>query len=110
MEARLTDNSKGISSPVQIEKLLKKALDTLSNLDMVYSKADIQLKRQIIGSIFPEKFVLEKNICRTARVNDIAALIYQINNELYNKKSRTLSDFSHKFGLVPGAGVEPARV
>ena len=34
----------------------------LSNLDMVYLKADTPIKLHIIGSVFPEKFVLEKTI------------------------------------------------
>ena len=34
----------------------------LSNLSMVYLKADTTIKRQIISSVFHEKFVLEKQL------------------------------------------------
>lgn len=109
LEARLTENSKNPSSPLKVGKLLDRAMEVLSNLDIVYLQGDVTVKRQVIGSIFPEKLVLEKNNCRTAKVNEVAGLIFQINSGLWDKKSRTLSFFSQKFGLVPGTGIEPVR-
>ena len=41
----------------------------------VYKKADVNQKREIIGSIYPEKPVFSENNYRTARINEAAALI-----------------------------------
>jgi DNA invertase Pin-like site-specific DNA recombinase len=89
LQARLTENSKDTSSPLKVEKLLEKAVKVLSALDTVYSNGDLAVKRQLIGSIFPEQFVLEKNNCRNARVNEVAGLIFLSNSELTDKKSPT---------------------
>jgi site-specific DNA recombinase len=109
-EARLTEMTTSVGSPVNLEKMLDKAVSTLSNLDVIYSKSDINQKREIIGSIYPEKLTFSESGYRTTRTNEIVSLIFQINSDLVKDKSRTFSDFSQKSGLVPRAGVEPARV
>jgi site-specific DNA recombinase len=109
-EARLTEMTTSVGSPVNLEKMLDKAVSTLSNLDVIYSESDINQKREIIGSIYPEKLTFSESGYRTTRTNEIVSLIFQINSDLVKDKSRTFSDFSQKSGFVPGAGVEPARV
>lgn len=51
--------------------------------------AQIEQKRYIIGSIFPAKWTIFENKGRTEKVNLAALLIYQINNTLRHKKSRS---------------------
>ena len=104
-EARLTEMTTSVSSPVNLEKILDKAVHALSNIDIVYNGSDTNQKREIIGSIYPEKLVFSESGYRTTKINEAAALIFQINSDLEQGKSRTFSDFSQKFGLVPGAGV-----
>ena len=109
-EARLTEMSKPSVSPINLEKkILNRAVEALENIDLVYEKADIDQKRDIIGSIFPENLEFSENGYRTAKINE-AALIFQINSELRNEKSRISDKNLSKSGFVPGAGVEPARV
>lgn len=50
-----------------IEPLLNKALTTVACLDKLYEKADNKAKREIIGSINPEKLVFDGFHYRTAR-------------------------------------------
>ena len=110
LEANLTEVTTSVNSPVNLEKMLDKAVNALSNIDLVYTRSDTNQKREIIGSMYPEKLVFAESGYRTTKINEAAALIFQINSDLEQEKSRTLSDFSQKFGFVPGAGVEPARV
>jgi len=81
----------------------------LSKIDIVYNGSNTNLKREIIGSIYPEKLVFSESGYQTTKINEAAVLIFEINSDLGQEKSRTLSDFSQKFGLVPGTGIEPVR-
>lgn len=105
LEAKLTkgkDNKK-----IDFPKLLDQALSNLVDLAKVYADGDIDLKRKIIGSIFPEKLQFSKNHYRTTRANVLLSYIYQINNGLGDKKNRNESELSPLSGLVPRTGIEP---
>ena len=108
IEIKLSELNGSLRGEVEVESLLNQAVASLSNLDQIYLKSDSLGKREIIGSIFPEKLVYDGIGYRTGKINEAAALIYQINNELGNKKNRTKSDFTLKSCLVAGAGLEPA--
>lgn len=84
-----------------MEKMIEKVVASLLELDTTYEKADTKMKREIIGSFFPEKLIFSEGGYRTARVNEIASLIYQINNDLAKTKNGTDEDFSYKFRSVP---------
>ena len=56
LESRLMELSKESNN---IEPLLNKAVATLSCLDKLYENADNIEKREIIGSIYPEKLVFD---------------------------------------------------
>lgn len=95
---------------INIEKLLEKALEALTNVAFLYSSGDIETKREVIGSIFPEKLEFDGKNYRTARMNAVMHLIFQINNGLEDKKNRRKSELSPFSGFVPSAGIEPARL
>ncbi len=109
LEARLIDATNQRQNSIDVESMVEKAISILSNLDETYQKADVNQKREIIGSIYPEKLVFSENNYRTGRINEVAALIYHINSTLPHKKTGTSDESSSKFRLVPRAGVEPAR-
>lgn len=91
-----------------IDKLLYTAVNNLSTLGTLYETGSITEKRDIIGSMYPEKMTFDGNSLRTARFNQAALCIYQIINELEENKngtSRTKNDLSR---LVPRTGIEPA--
>ncbi|WP_096357583.1 recombinase family protein [Mucilaginibacter gotjawali] len=104
LEAKLTGFGK---STQNIESLLNQTIDMLSRLDNLYLEGNTALKREIIGSIYPEKLVFDGFTYRTTRVNEAARLIFLINSELYSKKNRTNLDFSKLSCSVAGAGLEP---
>lgn len=94
---------------IDFPKLLDQALSNLVNLSKVYADGDIEVKRKIVGSMFPEKLEFFENHYRTTKANVLLSYIYQINNELGAKKNRKESELSPLSGLVPEAGLEPAR-
>ncbi len=109
LEAKLADfNSPSILS-INIEGLIDKAVENLKKLDLLYINGDIEAKRKIIGSIFPEKWTFDGTEHRTGQANKAASLIYQIHSSLSNKKNRIRTNMRTESGLVPSAGVEPAR-
>ncbi len=91
-----------------IEKRLSKAVDLVGNIWKLYECGGIETKRQIIGSIFPEKLEFDGKIYRTASMNVVANRIYQITNGLSVNKKRLSEDISHLACQVPRAGIEPA--
>ncbi len=109
LEARLIDATNQRQNSIDVESMVEKALSTLSNLDETYQKADVNQKREIIGSIYPEKLVFSENNYRTGKINEVAALIYHINSTLPSKKTGTSDENSSKFRLVPKMGLEPIQ-
>jgi site-specific DNA recombinase len=59
----------------------------IKNLPQFYAEADSDIKRSIIGSIFPEKWVFNGESHRTENMNEAVQLIYYINNKLRHKKT-----------------------
>jgi site-specific DNA recombinase len=68
------------------------------------------VQRDIIGSMFPEKFTFEDLKHRTAKVDDLFGLIYQINNYLWEKKRGASDRKTCLPTLAPEAGLEPATL
>ncbi len=85
-----------------IEPLLNKALTTLTCLDKLYENADNRGKREIIGSIYPEKLVFDGFQYRTARLNEAVRLIYSLGKGFSeNKNGQTESIFDLSISVHP---------
>lgn len=67
-----------ISTVFDYKPYLEKALNNLTNIDIMYNEADIILKREIIDAIFPGKLEFDGEKYRTARLNEAVRLIYSI--------------------------------
>lgn len=93
---------------IALEPLLKKGLNTLFNIVSVYERSDIARKRELIGSMFPEKMTFDGNTFRTGRINEAAELIFMINSKLRAQKNRTKKEKILLSGWEPPAGIEPA--
>lgn len=90
-----------------IETLLDKALYNLAHIDERYEKADVAGKRQIIGSMYPEKLIFSENGYRTTRLNEAVSLIYSIDKacrENENGQTSIKTSLSNEVILV---GLEP---
>ncbi len=90
-----------------VDKTLDKALQHIQNIPKLYREGEIQTKRAIIGSIFPEKLEFDGKTYRTARMNVIANHIFQLNNGLALKRNRTNENIFHLSCLVARRGIEP---
>ena len=67
----------------------------------------MDIKRELIGVMFPEKFEFDGETYRTNSYNKVLDVIYLQTNELRGQKKRDSSDFSEKSPLVPPQGLEP---
>lgn len=67
--------------------LLIPGIKSLFRMDSIYENGDTEKKRQIIGSIYPEKFTFDGFRVRTTRVNEAARLIYSVGAGLDKNKT-----------------------
>ena len=75
----------------EVFDLYKNGLKSMQNIENQYIKSDVEFKRRLIGSIFPEKFQNKK--VRTADINPILhkiAHFTRVNKE--NKKGTNLKN------------------
>jgi site-specific DNA recombinase len=77
------------SEETNIEPLLKQGLENLLNLDYIYESGDIEKKRDVISSMYPEKITFDGTTLRTMRINEAVRFIYMINSELDENKKKT---------------------
>ena len=94
-------------SQENIDTILNKAVNTLSHLDTLYENASSMKKREIIGSIFPEKLIFDGFNYRTTRLNEALRLIYNMDAAFEENKNGTNDNFSHLSHQVNWLGLEP---
>lgn len=90
-----------------IAPTVSRAVDNLARLIDIYQTATTIKKRQIVGSIFPEKLIFEGQYFRTAKLNQAVQLIYTLDTAFREKENGTSDlkiDLSH---LVIPLGLEP---
>jgi site-specific DNA recombinase len=89
------------------EKYLESGINLLTNLNKFYHSADIDIKQQLIGSIFPEKLVFAGGKVRTARINEVLRLILLNDKGSHEmQKGQLTSNLWLSYGVELG-GVEP---
>jgi site-specific DNA recombinase len=74
-EGRLIELSAGQQD---IGPMMADAIAVLSNLDEHYRNGSTELKRELIGSIFPEKLIFTGDMYRTTNINEAVRLIYSM--------------------------------
>ena len=89
LENKIFDLNKGSTN---IKPLLDKALNSLSRLDVLYLEADTKRKREIIGSMYPEKLTFDGNDYRTTRLNEAVELIYKLGEGFSENKKGQISE------------------
>jgi len=70
----------------EIKDLVASVLKKVANIDRRYENGNIQEKRMIIGSMFPEFLVFDGTQHRTTKINSAISLIYQNTSKLRAKK------------------------
>ncbi len=86
---------------------LNKSIQILPNLVEWYRNSDVQEKKELIGSIFPERFTFEKNKVRTTSMNEVVALILKYTGRFDEKKTGQVGYNSYLSRLVIPLGLEP---
>lgn len=76
-----------------VEEMLQNSTENLMKLSECYDSGAWAESRDLIGSIFPENFTIEKNGFRTARTNDVLRIIYVINKNIEQKKAGQRRNF-----------------
>jgi site-specific DNA recombinase len=61
-----------------IDKLINEAMESALQIDHLYHEGTIEEKRNVIGSIFPERWVFDGLQHRITRINSIAELIFSV--------------------------------
>ena len=110
LEAKLSEIPIDLIEIHELEEILDRAISKFTKLDVIYWNSSSEVKRQIIGSMFPEKFTFENLLHRTAKVSFLFQLIYQINRNLGCKKKKGKSEKICLPSLAPEAGLEPATL
>ena len=101
--------SKEVSSEdnKKLLELYKTATEKFVSIDNQYINADLEQKRNIIGSIFEKNIQFENKKVRTANLNPILNEIASINRGLRGKNKKGLTKKSVKPYLVEKMGLEP---
>ena len=105
LEAKLSASE---DDNVRIDHLLDKGVMNLLKLSGIYHDGGIEKKREVIGSMYPEKMTFDGTLLRTTRVNEAVRFIYMIDSELGQNKNRTNLKNSNLSCKVGVAGFEPA--
>ncbi|WP_121461052.1 recombinase family protein [Chryseobacterium defluvii] len=92
---------------LEIERLLKSEYSKILNLYKLYSEGDIEQKRQIIVSMFPENLQFDGTRHRTQRLNSAVILIYANTKDLSRNKKGISLPFLDLSQEVSAGGVEP---
>jgi site-specific DNA recombinase len=104
LEARLNEIKE---DKTDIKALVDQAVDYLGKLDKIYQEGPIIKKRQLIGSIFPEKLTFDGEVYRTTRLNEAVQLIYSLDEAFRENKNGTSDIFFDLSRKVAQPGFEP---
>jgi site-specific DNA recombinase len=94
--------------PGNLDAILKKGLDNLFHLSEIYESGSIIEKRQVVGSVYPEKLTFDGDHLRTTRINEAVRLIYTLDKELTEKEKGQSSKIETLSSQVGMTGFEPA--
>ncbi len=86
---------------------LKSGIHLLKNLPGFYRESDIDKRKKIIGSIFPENLQILKSKSRTTRVNEVIRLILATSKGSTEKKTEQPFKNLELSGEVEVTGIEP---
>jgi len=93
---------------VDLDKKLDDMVRTLSNLESLYKQGDVEVKRRLVGSIFPNKLVYEKNSVRTVDLNPAVEIIFSNIKGSRGRKKRKHTNFGVLSHRVESEGFEPS--
>lgn len=90
------------------EKYCRFGMGILTNLDYYFDEASLEIKRKMLGSIFPGKLTFQDGKYRTDGLNPALAIILQRTKNLQKEKTGNIVISENVSGDVPMTGLEPA--
>ncbi|WP_270089885.1 hypothetical protein [Sphingobacterium sp. SYP-B4668] len=90
LEKQLNDLA---SVGTEIRDLVASALKKVANIDRRYENGDIEEKRVVLSSMFPDFLVFDGTQHRTPKINSAILLMYQNTSKLQGKKNGTSLSF-----------------
>jgi site-specific DNA recombinase len=91
-------------------KQLETGFGLVENLSKYYDRGTVKVKREIIGSMFPKKFIFEKSEVRTNHIDETFLLLCRNSKGLKRIKEKDVSDKSKTSCKVIALGLEPRTV
>ena len=104
LEKQLNDLA---SVGTEIRDLVASALKKVANIDRRYENGDIEEKRVVLSSMFPDFLVFDGTQHRTPKINSAILLMYQNTSKLQGKKNGTSLSFLDLSQDVTQLGLEP---
>ena len=99
-----------LSADLKIQDKLKYSFNIIGNMADFFRYGSPEVKIKLLGSIFPEKIEFDGKNYRTASYNRMLDVIYKETKHLQGKRKPEFPGNSENSGLVPEAGLEPARL
>ena len=90
------------------EKYSRYGISFLTHMDICFQMAPLEVKRKMLGQIFPGKLIYQDGKYRTEGMNPALELILQKTSGLQNKKTGNAFISENVPGDVPMTGLEPA--
>lgn len=90
------------------EKYARYGMSLLKDLTWYFQEAEPQVKKKLLGSIFPAKLIFQDGNYRTTVLNSALALILKKNRGLQNEKAEDIAISENVSGDVARTGIEPA--
>ena len=105
LEARLAIRDQGHED---VPGLLDVGIDNLLKLDYIYDHGEIDKKRTVISSMYPEKLTFDGDRLRTNRINEAARIIYTLDKGLDKNERGQSGNIPALSSQVGMTGFEPA--
>ena len=95
------------SADSEYMKYMKYGCSVLSNLRHCYDTADVDAKQKLIGSIFPEKLIIQNGKYRTTKESQLMRLLYLSSADFGISENKNSRKSAGKFAMVARRGIEP---
>lgn len=93
-----------------IEDYLKLGISFLHGVDRLYKSSPADIKKKIVGSIFPEKLVFLKNKYRTAYLDSLISVIISKHKPFKRLEIKNPAEIGGKSNQAPQTGLEPVTL
>ncbi len=90
-----------------LKAYLEYGFPLLYNIKEYYSRASLEVKQKLIGSIFPLKLIFSENSYRTTRINEVLVLLTSNINGLGVIKTEQADISASLSTYAPRSGLEP---